>query len=132
MGRFFVANDLSQALRLVVGVVQDLCQNNQISDGILALSSEHTTAGITINEGEGRLMEDIGRHLLKLVPEGAGYQHDKIDHNAHAHIAATLIGASVTLSITSSSLGLGTWQRILFVEFDGPRRRKVRCSFVGN
>jgi len=115
----------------ITNLVRNWIESKEIKDGILAISSEHTTAGVTINEGENRLMEDIGNHLKKLVPEGAGYQHDKVDNNAHAHIATTLIGASCTLSILSGSLGLGTWQRILFVEFDGPRQRRVRCAFIG-
>lgn len=115
----------------ITEIIRDWMQSKDISDGILTISSVHTTAGVTINEGESRLMEDIGMHLSKLVPEGAGYQHDKVDNNAHAHIAATLIGSSVTLSVVSKSLDLGTWQRVLFVEFDGPRSRTIRCSFVG-
>jgi len=112
-------------------MIRNWIRSEGFSDGILTVSSVHTTAGVTINEGENRLMEDIGMHLSKLVPEGAGYQHDMVDNNAHAHIAATLIGSSATLSVVSASLDLGTWQRVLFVEFDGPRSRTIRCSFVG-
>ena len=115
----------------ITEMIRNWIQSEGFSDGILTISSAHTTAGITINEGESRLMEDIGMHLSKLVPEGAGYQHDKVDNNAHAHIAATLIGSSAILSVVSKSLDLGTWQRVLFVEFDGPRSRTIRCSFVG-
>ena len=115
----------------ITEMIRKWIQSEGFSDGILTISSLHTTAGVTINEGESRLMEDIGMHLSKLVPEGAGYHHDKVDNNAHAHIAATLIGSSATLSVVSKSLDLGTWQRVLFVEFDGPRSRSIRCSFVG-
>ncbi len=115
----------------ITEMIRNWIQSEGFSDGILTISSAHTTAGITINEGESRLMEDIGMHLSKLVPKGAGYQHDQVDNNAHAHIAATLIGSSATLSVESKSLDLGTWQRVLFVEFDGPRSRTIRCSFVG-
>ena len=115
----------------ITEMIRNWIQSEGFSDGILTMSSLHTTAGVTINEGESRLMEDIATHLSKLVPEGAGYQHDLVDNNAHAHIAATLIGSSATLSVESKSLGLGTWQRVLFVEFDGPRSRTIRCSFVG-
>jgi secondary thiamine-phosphate synthase enzyme len=116
----------------ITGLIRDWVQKQEIKDGILTVSSMHTTAGVTINEGENRLMQDIGDQLLKLVPRGAGYQHDRVDNNAHAHIAATLIGPSVTLSILSGSLGLGTWQRVLFVECDGPRQRTVRCTIIGD
>lgn len=130
-GKITVPTTSSVEVIDITGNVLDWVKSNKLVDGLLVISSMHTTAGITINEGEKRLMEDIGTHLTKLVPEGAGYQHDRVDNNAHAHISATLIGSSVTVSIISGSLGFGTWQRILFVEFDGPRRRTVQCSFVG-
>lgn len=116
----------------ITDLIRNWVQKQEIKDGILTVSSMHTTAGVTINEGENRLMHDIGDQLLKLVPRGAGYQHDRVDNNAHAHIAATLIGPSVTLSVLSGSLGLGTWQRVLFVECDGPRQRSVGCTLMGD
>ena len=76
-----------------------------------------------------RLIIDI----LNLVGEncskgGAGYKHDRGDGNAHAHLRATLLGNSVIIPVEGRRLALGTWQRILFFELDGPRRRS-RFSF---
>ncbi len=81
----------------ITEMIRNWIRSEGFLDGILTISSVHTTAGVTINEGENRLMEDIGMHLSKLVPEGAGYQHDKVDNNAHAHIAATLISSPVVM-----------------------------------
>ncbi len=85
----------------------------------------HTTTAIVINEAEGGLLRDIIDVLSKLVPRSAGYEHDRIDSNADAHIKATLLGNAVVVPVSNGKLALGTWQRILFVELDGPRIRRV-------
>ena len=85
----------------------------------------HTTTAIVINEAESGLLKDIATTLSKLVPKGAGYEHDRIDSNADAHLRATLLGNSVVVPVENGRLALGTWQRILFVELDGPRLRRV-------
>ncbi|MFQ5815434.1 MAG: secondary thiamine-phosphate synthase enzyme YjbQ [Candidatus Hydrothermarchaeaceae archaeon] len=94
-------------------------------DGVLHIYSRHTTAGIVINENESRLLRDMEGMLDKLIPRGAGYEHDRIDDNAHSHLRALLCGESKSVPIVDGKLQLGTWQRIFLVEFDGPRRREV-------
>ncbi len=93
--------------------------------GLAVVYSLHTTTAVTVNEGETGLMEDIISRLSELVPYSAGYRHDRIDSNADAHIKASIIGNSVIVPVSNGELLLGTWQRILFIEFDGPRRRRV-------
>ena len=93
--------------------------------GLAVVYSLHTTTAVTVNEGETGLMEDIISRLSELVPYSAGYRHDRIDSNADAHIKASIIGNSVIVPVNNGELLLGTWQRILFIEFDGPRRRRV-------
>lgn len=84
----------------------------------------HTTAGITINENaDPAVKEDILDALTRLVPRSLEYKH--IEGNAHAHIQSALIGHSVLVPVEDGKLRLGTWQGILFCEFDGPREREV-------
>ncbi|AIG99040.1 MULTISPECIES: secondary thiamine-phosphate synthase enzyme YjbQ [Archaeoglobus] len=94
-------------------------------DGLVLVYTPHTTTALVINEGERGLLEDILEFMEKLVPYGKGYKHDRIDSNADAHLKATLLGNSVVVPVESGKLALGTWQRILFLEFDGPRTRRV-------
>lgn len=94
-------------------------------DGVALVFTPHTTASIILNEAENRLFEDIVATLEKIVPRNSGYRHNEIDGNADAHIKASLLGNSVILPFKNGRLQLGTWQRVLFVEFDGPRTRKV-------
>jgi secondary thiamine-phosphate synthase enzyme len=93
--------------------------------GILLVYSLHTTTGLVINEADSALMNDILGLLQRVVPQGAGYRHDLGDGNAHAHLRATLLGNSLVIPIEKSKLVMGTWQKILFFEFDGPRKRKI-------
>jgi len=92
--------------------------------GVALVFTPHTTASIILNEAEDGLLLDILESLERIVPK-ANYRHNRIDDNAEAHIKASLLGCSVLVPFENGKLRLGTWQRILFLEFDGPRVRKV-------
>jgi secondary thiamine-phosphate synthase enzyme len=98
-----------------------------VSDGATGTCTvfvEHTTAGVVVQEAEPRLLADVERVLGELVPD-EGWRHDEVDDNADAHLRATLLGEHVTVPVSDGRLGLGTWQSVLFVDCDGPRRRTV-------
>ena len=130
-GQVSVKSNKSVEVIDITGMVQSWAADNNAENGILIVFSSHTTAGLTINEAESGLMHDIETQLSKIVPPRSGYRHDEIDDNAHSHIIASLLGSSETVTIRSGRLALGTWQRILFVECDGPRSRRVVVTFVG-
>lgn len=94
------------------------------SDGRCTVVSQHTTAGIVVNEAENRLLEDLRTALTDLVPD-EGWRHDDIDGNADAHVRAMLLGPDATLPVVDGALALGSWQSVLFVDCDGPRSRTV-------
>ncbi|MCX8103891.1 MAG: secondary thiamine-phosphate synthase enzyme YjbQ [Candidatus Bipolaricaulota bacterium] len=99
-------------------------RESALADGVCTIYVPHTTAAITINENaDPAVKEDILHALARLVPAGPHYKH--AEGNAHAHIRASLVGHSVTVPIEAGRLALGTWQGILFCEFDGPRQREV-------
>jgi len=108
--------------------VKEIVRDAGARDGFCVIYTPHTTTGIIVNENEAGLREDILSTLGKIVPKGAGYQHDQIDHNAHSHLRAILLGPSATIPIENGSLVLGTWQGIFLVELDGPRKRTVHIS----
>jgi secondary thiamine-phosphate synthase enzyme len=100
-----------------------------ITDGICFIFVPHTTAGITINENaDPSVKEDILEMLNRLIPGRYNYKH--IEGNAPAHIKASLIGSSVSVPIRGGKLQLGTWQGVMFCEFDGPRNRAAWVSFL--
>ena len=106
-----------------------------IRSGLAVLSVAHTTCGVCINEDEPGLRLDLERlaaTLVDLVKPAEGFQHDRVDDNARAHLTAVLLGHSVTLAVREADLALGTWQSVLLVEIDGPRQRRLDMVFLGD
>ena len=108
----------------VTSAVQDEVARTGVQNGVCTVYVPHTTAGVTINEGaDPAVCEDILSKLQELVPPHAGYRH--MEGNADSHIKASLMGSSVSVIVENGRLVLGTWQKIFFCEFDGPRTRKA-------
>lgn len=120
--------------------VNTCLQDSGIRQGFAVVSSRHTTTALTINEHEERLLEDICAFFFKLVPPGGHYLHNDIHlrdcppdepENAHAHIAAMLLGSSEAIPVADGKLMLGRYQSLMLVELDGPRTRRVNVQIVG-
>ncbi|MBN2122651.1 MAG: YjbQ family protein [Deltaproteobacteria bacterium] len=111
----------------ITGAVQKELEKGGATDGVCIVYVPHTTAGITINEGaDPAVCLDIMAKLNEMAPPNAGYRH--MEGNADSHIKASLMGSSVTVILERGRLLLGTWQKIFFCEFDGPRSRKVHIK----
>lgn len=110
--------------------VQKAVEESKVENGISLIYTLHTTTGVTVNEAEPGLIQDILSLMRSLAPKGAGYRHDRSDGNAHAHLQAVLLGNSAVVPVERGKLVLGTWQKILFMELDGPRRRRVYVKVV--
>ena len=107
----------------ITAMVQKEMEKQQITDGLCVVYVPHTTAGVTINEGaDPAVCTDIITKLNALVPPNDGYRH--MEGNSDSHIKTSLIGSSVTVLVEGGRLVLGTWQKIFYCEFDGPRSRK--------
>ena len=104
--------------------LQQLVNEQGVTDGLLTVFVPHTTAAVTINENaDPDVTRDILYEINKVIPFQDSYHH--MEGNSAAHIKSSLFGASETVIIRNGRLQLGTWQGIYFCEFDGPRRRKV-------
>ena len=105
--------------------VADEVRQMGVKDGLCLVFVPHATAAVVINENaDPNVCQDILDAMGRLVPEGA-WRHDRIDNNAAAHIKATILGPSETVPVRGGALRLGTWQRLMLVELDGPRDRTV-------
>ena len=123
-GTFSVATGRRMEFLDITGLVQKEVVQSGIQDGICLLYNPHTTAGLTINEGaDPAVQDDIVAVLKKIIPFDHPYKH--MEGNSPAHVMASLMGSSLTVCIENGRLVLGTWQKIFFCEFDGPRSRKV-------
>ena len=95
-----------------------------VTEGLLVVYNPHTTAGVLINEGAD---PDVQRDLLgafaRIVPSDFPFRH--AEGNSPAHLLTALTASSASVFIEEGRLRLGTWQRIFFCEFDGPRSRRL-------
>ena len=114
----------------ITGAVQKLVREQGWSDGAVLLYCPHTTGAVTINEGaDPDVVRDIVTHLRARIPRSGDYRH--AEGNSDAHIKSSLFGAGQLVIVSGGGLQLGTWQKIFFCEFDGPRTRKLWVQWLG-
>ena len=98
-------------------------------NGICVVYTPHTTAAITVNENaDPDVKTDLVMEINKIIPFSDNYLH--MEGNSAAHLKSSLFGASEHFIIENGRLLLGTWQGIMFCEFDGPRNRQVRVKII--
>ena len=115
----------------VTDEVRTVVARSGVREGLCHVMVLHSTAAIVINETDDfSIGTDIVSALDRAVPAHAGWLHDRIDDNAHSHLKASLLGPSETLAIAGGELVLGAWQRIILMEFDGPRKRRVGVTIL--
>jgi secondary thiamine-phosphate synthase enzyme len=108
----------------ITGRVKEIVSSSGIEAGICCVYIPHTTAAVTINENaDPSVKADILMALKKIVPDSLPYAH--AEGNSPAHVKSTLVGSSISVIIKNGNLAMGTWQGIIFCEFDGPRNRKI-------
>ncbi len=123
-GKFSVSTSSHMEFVDITRQVQNAVTDCAVIDGVCYVYNPHTTAGLTINEGaDPAVQSDLIGVLKQIVPLNYPYRHQ--EGNSPSHMMTTLTGSSVTVFIESGRLLLGTWQRIFFCEYDGPRNRKV-------
>ena len=118
----------------ITGEVQKLVLEHGLGEGTVTIFVPGATGGITTIEYEGGLVEDFAELMERLAPRGVPYHHDDRwgDGNGFSHIRASLLGPSLTVPITQGKLTLGTWQQIVFVDFDNrSRNRQVVVQMMG-
>ena len=111
--------------------VEEAVARSGVRNGIAVIHLPHATAALVLNEYERGLVNDLIRLLREVFRPGGDWEHNLIDSNAHAHLASAFIGSSRVVPVINSRLARGTWQHVLLVELDGPRRRRVVVEVMG-
>ena len=114
--------------------VTGIISNNNFNEGNVLVFAGGSTAGITTIEYEPGLLKDYPRFFDRIAPVNMNYEHDNTWHdgNGHSHIRASIQGASFTVPFTRGRLLLGTWQQIIFVDFDNrSRKREITVQIIG-
>jgi secondary thiamine-phosphate synthase enzyme len=113
---------------------QKAIANAGLSDGICTVFVSHSTCGVTTIEFEPGCNSDLNRVLDAIAPAEGNWEHNErnADTNAHSHVRAALIGPSVTVPFTNGELCIGTWQKIVCIDFDDrPRSRRLVVQLLG-
>jgi len=114
--------------------VENLVVKNNFSEGNILLFAGGSTAGITTIEYESGLLKDYPKFFDRIAPSNINYEHDNTWHdgNGHSHIRAAVQGASLTVPFLNGRLRLGTWQQIVFIDFDNrSRKREITVQITG-
>ena len=109
--------------------VQQVLSQFDANNGLCNIFVLHTTAGITTGEAIEGTDEDLMETLEKMIPK-IRFRHAHDPSHAPDHMISSIIGASLTVPVRGGELVLGTWQRVLFVESNGPRNREVMITAV--
>ncbi len=105
-----------------------------LQNGIVNLFVPGSTGGLTTIEYESGLVEDFSELMEKIIPSNVTYHHDARwgDGKGFSHVRSSLLGPSLNVPFSSGALNLGTWQQIVFLDFDNrSRSRKILLQFMG-
>lgn len=105
-----------------------------LNSGTVTAFVPGSTGGITTIEYEPGLLKDLPELMEKLIPSDRPYQHNETWHdgNGFSHLRSALVGPDITVPFTGGKLLLGTWQQVVFLEFDNrPRRRHIIFQIIG-
>lgn len=105
-----------------------------LKNGTVTIFCPSSTSALTTIEYESGAVSDLKRLFDEIVPQNREYAHNARWHdgNGHSHVRASLLGPSLTIPFVNGELTLGTWQQIIFVDFDNkPRRRELILQVMG-
>ncbi len=118
----------------ITGKLEDAVKKSCLNSGTITAFVPGSTGGITTIEYEPGLLKDLPELMEKLVPSDRTYEHDNTWHdgNGFSHLRSALVGPDITVPFAGGKLMLGTWQQVVFLEFDNrPRRRCLIFQIIG-
>src|SRR5579863_3925433 len=132
----WITNDRLQLLNITERI-NEIVRKSGIRDGLVHLQSLHTTSAVFLNEWQDALLHDVKGFLEQMVERERYYRHNDPQHsdcerkNADSHLRGMLMGQTLCLQVRNATVLLGTWQSIIFAEFDGPRSRSLAVQISG-
>jgi secondary thiamine-phosphate synthase enzyme len=118
----------------ITDAIADAVTKSGLKDGTVTIFTPSSTSGLTTIEYESGALSDLRRLFDEILPANRDYAHNARwgDGNGHSHVRASLLGASLTVPFVAGRLTLGTWQQIIYVDFDiRPRRRELVVQIMG-
>jgi secondary thiamine-phosphate synthase enzyme len=114
--------------------VSNIVHETELENGMVTIFCPSATSGLTTIEYESGCVSDLKRMLDEIIDPNRHYAHNARwgDGNGHSHVRAALIGPSLTVPFIDNRLMLGTWQQIIFMDFDNrPRNRNLIVQVIG-
>lgn len=114
--------------------VEQILTDTKLKNGTITVFVPGSTGGLTTIEYESGVINDLKKALEHIAPRNASYAHNSRwgDGNGFSHVRASLLGPSMSVPFSEGSLTLGTWQQIIFIDFDNrPRSRKLIAQIIG-
>jgi secondary thiamine-phosphate synthase enzyme len=114
--------------------VEACLRESGIREGLCLVNAMHITASVFVNDDESGLHADFDAWLEELAPHAPidRWRHNRTgEDNGDAHLKRTIMGREVVVAVTGGKLDFGPWERILYGEFDGRRRKRVLVKIVG-
>jgi secondary thiamine-phosphate synthase enzyme len=118
----------------ITQAVSGVAQKSGMKSGMVTIFCSGSTAAVTTIEYENGVLEDLKKAIERMAPSDISYAHDRRwgDGNGFSHVRAALIGPSLTVPLVRGTLALGTWQQIVFIDFDNRKRqRNVLVQVMG-
>jgi secondary thiamine-phosphate synthase enzyme len=118
----------------ITAAVQEVVVRSGLKAGTATVFCPSSTSALTTIEFEPGCVSDLKRMFEELLPSGREYAHNATwdDGNGHSHLRASLLGPSLTVPFTGARLTLGTWQQVIYVDFDiRPRKRELIVQLIG-
>ncbi len=118
----------------ITAQVAQVVRHSEINSGTVTVFCPSSTSALTTIEYESGCVSDLRRLFEEIIPQNREYAHNAKWHdgNGHSHIRAALLGPSLTVPFVEGSLTLGTWQQVIYVDFDArSRSRKLVLQIIG-
>jgi secondary thiamine-phosphate synthase enzyme len=118
----------------ITDTVTSVLQNSKIGEGLVTVFCTGSTGAVTTIEYEAGVINDLKRAIEKIAPSTIPYEHDKRweDGNGFSHVRAALMKPSLSIPVIKGKLCLGTWQQIVFIDFDNrARQRSLIVQVIG-
>ncbi len=121
-------------IRDITDQLANAVSKSGLTSGIATVFCPSSTSALTTIEFESGALSDLRRLFDEIVPSNREYAHNERWHdgNGHSHVRAALLGPSLTIPFVEGQLTLGTWQQVIYLDFDNrPRQRKLVVQLLG-
>jgi secondary thiamine-phosphate synthase enzyme len=114
--------------------VAEKVEGSGVNSGIVTIFCPSSTSSVTTIEYESGALSDLERLFDEIISPNREYKHNLRWHdgNGHSHVRAALLGPSLTVPFVNKKLQLGTWQQLIYVDFDvRSRSRRIVLQIMG-